>query len=705
MSTSTTGCGCGGSTTSFKGSGATRSAIALPGSCSCGGNCGGACSSGCGCGGTGCAACEPRSYVRPRFFPGQLLTDGDLGLLEEYMVAKNRLHNRALQGQGVVCGLDVQCDPCGGGKVVIQPGYAINCCGDDIVVPCPEEVDLVALVRDLKAHSLGAECADPCDQPKPTSTMPQPGSTQPGDVTRAPPFVPNPQAPVRRYYLYLRYTEQLTDPVSPYASDEPCAGQACEPTRVREGHVYELRCTNDSPPWVGVGDRFLACIEDIKAAIEAAAAVQVSGRLGLQLEVAQRALQTNPTPRFLSGDFQALRDANSTLRAALQALPGAPTTGTPATAETTRVAVTPPPSAATADQVHAVVEGLRLVGSLLARWTLTPPADRPPPDPSLEQARPLLKDAQELVPRALESAGLAPLDAAYSQATLQLAEASVTPAPQPSYSQLLFAYGAPLTPTLYAALQTSHTAVAAFLAARRLETRQLSDCELERALRGLRSLETGALDARLVAQATFQLQLLRQILLRFIYHCLCSALNPPCQSCDDPAVLLAAVCMQDCVVTDVCELERRFVITWPNVRYWLHFSVSPFDIDAIGQGIGRLCCMVSALGSGCTSKDPGSPGMGRLEAAGSAVDVAGLALGNLFAQKGPENAQLAQLFSLVQPIVTMAPASIPAAPTANVPDVELQRRIDDAVRAAMANTNQELTLLRAEVDRLRGANG
>jgi hypothetical protein len=667
-----------------KGSGAMRSAIALPSSCGCGGGCGGNCGGACGCGGTGCAACEPRSYLRPRFFPGQLLTDGDLGLLEEYMVAKNRLHNRALWGQGVVCGLDVQCDPCGGGKVVVQPGYAINCCGDDIVVPCPEEVDLVALVRDLKAHGLGAECADPCDQPKPTSTTPPPPGTPPQILSAT---VPNPQAPVRRYFLYVRYVEQLTDPVSPYASDEPCAGQACEPTRVREGHVYELRCTNDSPPWVGLGDRFLACIEDIRAAIAAAAAVRVSGRLGSQLEAAQRALQTNPTPRFLSGDFQALRDGNNTLRAALLALPhGRPTTDDSA--------ATPAP---TADQVRAAVEGVRLVGSLLERWTLTPQRERPPSDPALEEGQKLLKNAQGRLPTAIERADLSPLETAYSQATLQLAQSSGAGAAQPSYSQLLFAYGAPLTPTLYASLQTSHAAVSSYLAARRLEARQLSDCELERALRGLRPLAEGTLDTSLAATAAYQLQLSRQILLRLIYHCLCSALNPPCQSCDDPAVLIAAVCLQDCVVTDICEMERRFVITWPNVRYWLHFPNSPIDIDRIGERLGQLCCLVSSLGSGCTPDRI-------IERAEPAVDFAGLALGNLFAEK-KENPELAELFSLVQPIVTMAPATIPAAPTANIADVELQRRIDEAVRTAMAGTTQELTLLRAEVDRLRAPHG
>lgn len=56
------------------------------------------------CGGLEC-------LCRPRFFPGQLLTDRDLNLLTRYIVEKNKLHNRYLHGWGVACGLEVTCDP------------------------------------------------------------------------------------------------------------------------------------------------------------------------------------------------------------------------------------------------------------------------------------------------------------------------------------------------------------------------------------------------------------------------------------------------------------------------------------------------------------------------------------------------------------------------------------------------------------------
>ena len=80
-----------------------------------------------GCGGLEC-------LCRPRFFAGQLLTEEDLNRLERYVVDKNRLHNRYLHGWGVVCGLEVVCDPCGSGHVIVRTGYALSPCGDDIVV-------------------------------------------------------------------------------------------------------------------------------------------------------------------------------------------------------------------------------------------------------------------------------------------------------------------------------------------------------------------------------------------------------------------------------------------------------------------------------------------------------------------------------------------------------------------------------------------
>src|SRR5687768_5051432 len=108
----------------------------------------------CSCGGVGCAICRNQGFVRPRFFAGQLLTEEDLQKLIDYVGAKNRLHNQRLWGDGVVCGLEVACHPCGGGTVVVNPGYALDCCGNDLVLECPQILDVNAMVRDLKRNLL-----------------------------------------------------------------------------------------------------------------------------------------------------------------------------------------------------------------------------------------------------------------------------------------------------------------------------------------------------------------------------------------------------------------------------------------------------------------------------------------------------------------------------------------------------------------------
>jgi hypothetical protein len=170
---------------------------------------------GCGCGGTTKTASPPAmtgtGFVRPRFFGGMLLTEDDLQATVEYALAKRRLTNRHVIGAGVVCGLEVARDPCRSGVLVVQPGYAIDCCGNDLLVSCPEEVDAIALALELRRRT-GEDCGEPCEK-----------------------------TDRRDYHLYLRYAETPTEPVAPYAPDD-CATGECEFSRVSEGYRFELRC-------------------------------------------------------------------------------------------------------------------------------------------------------------------------------------------------------------------------------------------------------------------------------------------------------------------------------------------------------------------------------------------------------------------------------------------------------------------------------
>ncbi len=112
-----------------------------------------------------CPACSGlQCLCRPRFFPGQLLTDDDLNRLEHYVIDKNRLHNRYLHGWGVACGLEVACDPCAADHVLVRTGYAVSPCGDDIVVCRDQSVDICALINAC-APSHQPVCDPPYDQP------------------------------------------------------------------------------------------------------------------------------------------------------------------------------------------------------------------------------------------------------------------------------------------------------------------------------------------------------------------------------------------------------------------------------------------------------------------------------------------------------------------------------------------------------------
>jgi hypothetical protein len=199
----------------------------------------------------GCGTCESTrsgaithggGFSRPNFFAGQLLTEDDLDALVEYTVAKDRLHNRHLHGDGVVCGLWVSCAPCEPAQIVVGGGYALDCCGRDIVVDCDLTLDINELIAALPRHA----CLDPCEAPK------QPGKKQPGKKHTG-----------RCYTLVVVASEEATELLAPYPSGDDCGpvdATTCQPSRVIEGVRFELRCDVPPPAMTSVADRFLACI-------------------------------------------------------------------------------------------------------------------------------------------------------------------------------------------------------------------------------------------------------------------------------------------------------------------------------------------------------------------------------------------------------------------------------------------------------------
>lgn len=75
--------------------------------------------------------------TRPRYFTGQLLSEADLQLEQDYQREKLRRHNRALHGVGIVRGLGVRVEAttdAPGGRLQVDAGYAIDPCGNELAL-------------------------------------------------------------------------------------------------------------------------------------------------------------------------------------------------------------------------------------------------------------------------------------------------------------------------------------------------------------------------------------------------------------------------------------------------------------------------------------------------------------------------------------------------------------------------------------------
>jgi hypothetical protein len=156
------------------------------------------------CGHDGCGTVG--EFSRLRYFHGQPLSAMDLRREQAYYIDKARLHNRLLHGWGVVCGLDVRVTPkenClpdekdrTSTEVIVMPGSAIDCLGNEIVVRHPRPVYLSQLLSAADLEQL---------HKKP--------------------------APV---YLTLCYRELLVDPTRPLLTNGCEPSPDCEYARVVE---------------------------------------------------------------------------------------------------------------------------------------------------------------------------------------------------------------------------------------------------------------------------------------------------------------------------------------------------------------------------------------------------------------------------------------------------------------------------------------
>ena len=95
-----------------------------------------------------CPECQFGPFERNHYFTGKLMTARDFSDETRYHSERMRHHDARLHGWGVVCGLKVKAHDnpdCQGKYVIIEPGTALDCCGNEILVTEAVTVELAQL--------------------------------------------------------------------------------------------------------------------------------------------------------------------------------------------------------------------------------------------------------------------------------------------------------------------------------------------------------------------------------------------------------------------------------------------------------------------------------------------------------------------------------------------------------------------------------
>jgi len=168
--------------------------------------------------------CNLVCFDRPNYFCGHLLTDADLTLQQKYVVEKNKLYHRTMDGYGIVCGLKLTCDCDCKGNILIHDGFAIDDCGNDLVVCQTTRFDVIHALR-----SKGLLVTDPPeDDCEPRHRHEHHKS----------------HCHIRQcFYVTICYNESESEYETPFQSSCTSGPKACMPTRTHEGVRFDVTKT------------------------------------------------------------------------------------------------------------------------------------------------------------------------------------------------------------------------------------------------------------------------------------------------------------------------------------------------------------------------------------------------------------------------------------------------------------------------------
>lgn len=151
-----------------------------------------------------CTPCGVKTFTRNHYFNGKLLVERDFVDEQIYHIAKNRLLNSVLHGDGTVCGLKLREHPspdCRGEYVYVEPGVAMDCCGREIVIPRNTPIHVAALVEQAELE-FDAEASD--------------------------------------VYIAVRYSETPSEMIPVILPDCDCADQQTAANRIEETFEFAL---------------------------------------------------------------------------------------------------------------------------------------------------------------------------------------------------------------------------------------------------------------------------------------------------------------------------------------------------------------------------------------------------------------------------------------------------------------------------------
>ncbi len=152
--------------------------------------------------------CKYNNFKRTRYFHGMLMTDRDFKEEQIYHNDKRKLLNKMLHGWGVVCGLEIKPIP-NSRTIVIKPGMALDCKGNEIYVPEEYSLNIDRIIKSGLSPKL------PCVEP-------------PSEINE------------KKLYIIIRYNDRYTDQVPIYAPGGGCEEKTCENSRIQEGYCFEL---------------------------------------------------------------------------------------------------------------------------------------------------------------------------------------------------------------------------------------------------------------------------------------------------------------------------------------------------------------------------------------------------------------------------------------------------------------------------------